>query len=38
MILRSDNEPTSLRNIAALYEKECKDAELLKQLVKSEMR
>src|SRR6267378_1273441 len=26
-----DNELTSLRNIAALYKKECKDAELLKQ-------
>jgi hypothetical protein len=28
-----DNEPTSLRNIAALYKRECKDPKLLEQFM-----
>jgi DNA-directed RNA polymerase sigma subunit (sigma70/sigma32) len=33
-----DNEPTSLRNLAAVYSKECRDQRYLEQFTECEMR
>jgi DNA-directed RNA polymerase sigma subunit (sigma70/sigma32) len=33
-----DNEPTSLRNLAAVYSKECRDQRYLEQFTEYEMR